>query len=62
MNKTELTLPEHIGMFLVKLDQVSVATRYPEDLIKLQAFYTEEAIKATLAQTKEILEWVKKTF
>lgn len=54
--------PEHIGRFLVKLDQASIATRYPEDLQKLQAVYTRPAAKEILSQTKEVLEWVKKTF
>ena len=62
VNKTGVTPSEHIGKFLVKLDQASVTTRYPEDFIKLQSVYTQDVAKEILAQTKETLEWVKKTF
>ena len=61
-NKIELTLPENIRKFLVKLNQASVATRYPEDLVKLQGAYTADVVKDILIQTKETLEWAKKTF
>ena len=61
-NKIELTLPENIRKFLVKLNQASVATRYPEDLVKLQGVYTADVVKDILIQTKETLEWAKKTF
>ena len=62
VNKTEIIPTEHIGKFLVMLDQASVATRYPEDFIKLQSVYTQDVAKEILSQTKETLEWVKKTF
>lgn len=61
VNKTELSPPVGIGKFLVKLDQASVATRYPEDLVKLQNAYTQEVVKEILAQTKDTIAWVKKT-
>ena len=62
INKTQVNPPEHIGKFLVKLDQVSIATRYPEDLAKLQSVYTQAAVNEIILQTKETLEWVKKMF
>ena len=62
VNKMETKPPENIGKFLVKLDQASVATRYPEDLAKLQSIYTQVIVKEMLSQTKEALEWVKKMF
>ena len=61
VNKTEVVPPEHVGKFLVKLDQASVATRYPEDLVKLQSTYTQEVVKEILVQTQEAIAWVKKT-
>ncbi len=61
VNKMEIKPPENIGKFLVKLDQSSVSTRYPENLVKLQSIYTQNIVKEILWQTKETLEWVKKT-
>lgn len=54
VNKNGITPPEEIGKFLVKLDQASVATRYPEDLIKLQTVYTQNIAKEMLAQTRTL--------
>ncbi len=62
VNKTEIIPPEEFGKFLVKLDQASVATRYPEDLVKLQRVYTKEIAQEILTQTKEVITWVKQTF
>ena len=62
VNKTQLTPPEKIGEFLVRIDQASVATRYPEDLSKLQSVYTQQTVKEILSQTKDVLEWAKKMF
>lgn len=62
VNKTQVKPPENIGRFLVKLDQASVATRYPEDLAKLQNVYTQPVAKQILSETKEVLEWTKKIF
>ena len=62
VNKTELTLPENINKFLVKLNQASVATRYPEDFLKLQSVYTKDVVREMLISAKETLEWVKRTF
>ena len=62
VNKIEAVPPEHIKKFLAELNQASIATRYPEELAKLQGIYTEDVVKDILAQTKETLKWVKKTF
>lgn len=62
VDKIGIKPPENIGKFLVKLEQASIATRYPEDLEKLQRVYTQPAAKAILSKTKRTLEWAKKTF
>ncbi len=61
VNKTELNPNETLGKFLVKLDQASVATRYPEDLVKLQSVYTQDIVQELLVQAKDVIVWVKKT-
>ena len=62
VNKTQTSPPETVGKFLVKLDQASIATRYPEDLMKLQSVYTQAVAKEILTQTKEALSWARKMF
>jgi len=50
------------GTFITSLNQANVATRYPEDIDKLQDRYTQQITVRILTQTKETLEWIKKQF
>ena len=53
---------EELEKFIVKLNMASVATRYPDDLAKIQAAYTEDITKDIIAKSKESLKWVKTQF
>lgn len=50
------------GKFVAKLNEVSIATRYPEDVEKLQKIFTDIVTKQIISQTKETLEWINKQF
>jgi len=50
------------GKLITRLNEANVATRYPDDIDKLQSKYTQEIASRILTQTKEILEWIKKQF
>ncbi len=50
-----LDLPEQIKEFLEMLDDVSVPTRYPEELEKLIKEYTENKTKDILDKSREIM-------
>jgi addiction module HigA family antidote len=56
----------HFGIssekFIIKLNAASVATRYPDDLSKLQAAYTKVVTEDIIKQGKEVLQWVKRQF
>jgi HEPN domain-containing protein len=58
----ELTPSAEVGEFMGDLDQASVATRYPEELVKLQAAYPRPVVEKILMQTKEALVWARKMF
>ena len=47
---------------MVKLNEASIPTRYPEDICKLQKDYTQDTVKGIIAQAKETLEWTKKQY
>ena len=51
-----------IGIFIIKLNEASVVTRYPEDIDKLQRQYTEVIVKDILVKSKEVLQWIKGQF
>ena len=52
--------PEYeLEIFIIKLNTASVSTRYPDDLAKIQAAYTEEITKDIITKSKDVLKWVK---
>ena len=51
--------PEPIGRFIVKLNEASVATRYPEEIKKLQKDFTQRIAKEILSKGRETLIWIK---
>ncbi len=50
------------GTFITRLNEANVATRYPEDIDKLQDKYTQQIAARMLTQTRETPEWIKKQF
>lgn len=62
LNKAGIRPPENLGRFIVKLNEASVATRYPEELATLMKNYTESVVRDILAQGKEVLKWIKTQF
>lgn len=41
------------------LNQANVATRYPEDLSRLQSDYPKARVQELLKRGKEVLEWIR---
>lgn len=61
-NKIDAKPPETIGRFLVKLNEASVVTRYPDNIEKLQKDYTKPAVEDIIKKSKSVLEWIKAMF
>ena len=62
LNKSGIKPPEPIGRFVVKLNEASVATRYPENIEKLGKDYTQTIVHDIVARSKEVLAWIKAQF
>jgi len=62
LKKAGIRPTEGIGRFIVKLNEASVITRYPEDIDKLQGQYTQVVVKDILVKSKEVLQWIKNQF
>jgi HEPN domain-containing protein len=60
IEKSKLEPSESIGKFIVRINQASIATRYPEDFASLQTEYSETLTKDIFSQTKGTIEWIKK--
>jgi HEPN domain-containing protein len=53
---------EKLGRFIARLNEAHIATRYPEDIDRLQQLYTQPITHSFLEQTREILDWIKRQF
>ncbi len=62
LKKIDIKPSQKAGTFIVKLNEASVATRYPEDIEMLQKQYTKEDVKNILAEGREVIEWIKTQF
>lgn len=51
--------PEPLYKFLLRLNEASVATRYPEDIAHLLKVYDRNSVVSILSQGKEVLQWIK---
>jgi HEPN domain-containing protein len=57
--RAELALPENLKDFFQRIDNVSVVTRYPEDLRTLSIEFNQYKVKRILADTKRMIKWLK---
>ena len=62
LNKIGKKPDQELEKFITRLNTASLATRYPDDLAKIQAAYTEEITKEMIEKSKEVLKWVKTQF
>lgn len=62
INEVGVKPGESLARFFVRLNQASIATRYPEDLEALQNDYTRATAQAILSQAREAVDWIKKQF
>ncbi len=60
LNEIGIKPPEPIGRFIVKLNEASVATRYPEEIRKLEKDFTQRVVKNILSEGRKTLEWIKR--
>jgi HEPN domain-containing protein len=59
LNEIGIKPPQEPGKIIVKLNEASIPTRYPENLAKLQQHYTEFVVSDILVKGKELLLWIK---
>jgi HEPN domain-containing protein len=57
--KTEIALPDNLKDFFQRIDNVSVATRYPEDLRTLSKEFNQDTTKKILTEAKRMIKWLK---
>jgi HEPN domain-containing protein len=59
VNRMALELPDDFRLFVTKLNDLSVATRYPDEIASIQAQYPKGKVKEFLGQGREVLAWIR---
>lgn len=59
VEKLILNPPDDLLDFLVILNRMNIATRYPDELEKMLKEYNKDKTKKLLIKGKETLEWIK---
>lgn len=57
---TGMNIPEEYGLLISRLNEVSIPTRYPEDIKRLVKQYKRSVTERYLKETKGLLKWLKK--
>lgn len=60
VEKIKIELPEELYDFISTLNGVSIPTRYPDELKKIQKDYNKTKAKALLEKSKETIKCLKK--
>jgi len=60
LNKLDRKPEPALALFITKLNTASIATRYPDELAKIQKVYTAKVTQEMIDKSKEVLKWVKK--
>ena len=59
VTKLDLVPTEQDLLFMIKINNLSITTRYPEDLRKMITVFSTEQISSILEQTKSVQQWIK---
>jgi HEPN domain-containing protein len=62
VKKAGVTPTADTSVFLARLNEADVATRYPDDLAQINRVYTEAVTQNIIEQGKELLKWIKAQF
>lgn len=60
LNATDVELPEKHLETLESLNDLSIVTRYPEDIDAMVKAFKRKKVEVYLLKTKELLKWLKK--
>lgn len=62
LNKTGKKPDSQLEKFIFKLNTASIVTRYPDNLEKAQATFTNDITREILQTSREVLKWINTQF
>jgi HEPN domain-containing protein len=57
--RAEIIPPKNLKDFFQRLDNVSILTRYPEDLRTLSKEFNQDTVKLILIDTRRMIKWLR---
>jgi len=60
LDKIQLAVPLELKDFIGQINQMSIVTRYPDNLSNLQKVLSHKTAYNILTHTNEVLKWLKK--
>jgi HEPN domain-containing protein len=57
--RADVSPPEELRDFFQRIDNVSIVTRYPEDLQQMKKEFDQNTTKRILTDTKRVVKWLK---
>jgi HEPN domain-containing protein len=62
LNASGLKPDAEKSRIIARLNEANIATRYPDDVEKLQSNYTREITVQIMTQAEDVLKWIKQQF
>ena len=62
LEQLQISPPEPVGKFIVRLNEASVATRYPESLAIISKNYSQKIAADIINESREALKWIKQQY
>ena len=62
LEQLQISPPEPVGKFIVRLNEASVATRYPESLAIISKNYSQKIAGDIINESREVLIWIKQQY
>ncbi|MFH1539023.1 MAG: HEPN domain-containing protein [bacterium] len=62
LEKIELEMPADLYEFVVEINRLSIATRYPDDLQRMMKDYNKNITGGMVKKSREVLKWLKKQY
>jgi len=55
-------MDESVSKFLIRINESSVATRYPENLARMEEVFSRAVVGEILEKAEEALQWIEKQY
>ena len=57
-----LEMPADLYDFIVEINRMSIVTRFPDDLTRMNREYNRKMIDGIMKKSREVLKWLKKQY